>query len=361
VTRLSEQELTHAYYLQANILYLGQITGRFCVYLDGDLLSWGNASGRPRPVMLAVPMSRLQQAEPLCVAMEISSEASAVSPDRLGGAQGEGFVTSDIAEKLIQSQQWQSELMPLICATIFTVLGAFFFTGWLTQRQKQEYAYFAAFSFLQAVGQFCAVDFVQQFAGTALLSELKVVLLVWEGSLAMLLGLALARTRASWMAMAVSFAVLVTSALLLAPWISLPLATLAKWEKYLFQVFVPLAYARGAMACWIQWNVLFQQQELATLAPGIRLRVNQRRQDLARLSFGFLIVGALYAIQAALFSSADAWMGVFRLTHFVVLIACYGSGWMQNRLHDDAGKVLRLTRHKASSETSESSDLQKAG
>ncbi|MFL5812345.1 MAG: hypothetical protein ACJ763_02110 [Bdellovibrionia bacterium] len=266
-----------------------------------------------------------------------------------------------VQDQLSQSQQWQSELMPLLCAMIFAVLGVFFLAGWMTQRKKQEYAYFAAFSFLQGVGQFCAVDWMQQLLGASFLSELRVVLLVWEGSLAMLLGLALARTRASWMAMAVFTTVLVTSMLLLAPWISLPKATLANWEKYLFQVFVPLAYARGAAACLIQWNVLSQRRAFANLGQEMSLRIAQRRRELGTLGFGFLTVGALYAAQALFFSSADAWMRVFRLSHLVLLIACYGAGWMQNRLRDDARLVLRLMRHKNPAANPESENVKKAG
>jgi hypothetical protein len=306
-------------------------------------------------------MNRLQQAEPLSVAIEISSDASANRPDLIGGSQGEGFVTPEVADKLIQSQQWQSEIMPLICATVFAVLGVFFLVGWMTQRKKQEYAYFAAFSFLQAVGQFSAVDWMQQLLGATFLSELKVVLLIWEGSLAMLLGLALARTRASWMVMAVSTAVLATSAFLLAPWISLPLATLAKWEKYLFQVFVPLAYARGAIACLIQWNVLSQRREFASWGHEMSHRIAQRRRDLGILGLGFMTVGALYAVQAMFFSSADAWMRMFRLSHLVLLMGCYGAGWMRNRLRDEAGQVLRLTRIKGPVTNAEWQDVKKAG
>jgi hypothetical protein len=344
VTELSEQALAHAYYLQANVLYLGPIHGRFRVYLDGDLTSWASALGQTRPVTLTVPLKRLQQAEPLSVAIEISSDTSAFKRDRLDKKRGEGLVTPEVADKLIQANLWERKLIPLICATVFGVLGILFFTGWLIQRRKQEYAYFAAFSFLQAVGQICAIDFMQQVLGSSFLSELGVVLLVWEGSLAMLLGLALARTRASWMVMAICATFLATSVLLLAPWISLPAATLAKWELYLFKGFVPLAYARGALACFIQWNVLSHRRAFVSLGFEKSVRAMQRRRDLRRLTLGFFGVSILYFFQSEFVSNADPRMGVFRLTHFVLLITCYGAGWIKNQLRDDVHAVLRLTR-----------------
>lgn len=353
-TRFSEQDLARAYYMHANVLYLGQIQGRYRVYVDGELTTWGSSSEATHPVTISFPVGRLQAGEPLSIVIEVSRTQQDLKADVHGRKAGEGFVTPEIADDLIQARQWETELEPLICATAFGVLGSLFFFGWVTQRRKQEYAYFAAFAFLQSWMHVCGIDFVQQMIGVHWMSLGRLSFLVWEGTLAMLLGFALARTRSSWMIAVVA----ITTALSLIPfaasWMPFSIGSLASWQKYLFKAFVPLAYARGGVACLIQWNVLSQhrhRQMIASNYPVTDTRVipciMRRSRDLRRMGLALILIGALFALQATLYSMSDGAMGLFRLSHFLILLACYGVGEIEERRQGSQERVTQAPQQGA--------------
>lgn len=352
--RLSEQDLARAYYLQANVLYLGSLQGRYRVYVDGDLLTWGASSESTHPATVSLPFSRLQEGQPLDVSIEMSQIDPSVKSDAVVGKSGKGFVTPEIADDLLQAHHWEAEIEPLMSATAFGILGALFFFGWLTQRRKQEYAYFAAFAFLQTGMHVCEVDFVQQMIGSHWMSLARLSFLLWEGSLAMLLGFALARTRASWMIVAVAITAFASCVPFASDLLSISIGNLASWQRYLFKVFVPLAYCRGAFACLIQWNVLSQRRVLASMEQIMGLRMSKRKRDLRRLGLGLLFVGALYAIQALFYSTTDGAMGLFRLSHFFILLVCYGAGVFEDRLRNQLQPVTQVS-------TLRTQDICKAG
>jgi len=300
-TRLDEQQLARAYYTQANVLYLGEIPGRYRVFLDGDLTSWGNSSESAHSVSIPISMKRLEEGRPLDLVIELTKKMEKSS---------QGLITPEMADRLIQARHWKNELEPFFCATVFGVLGCLFLMGWLIQRRKQELAYFAAFAFLQALMHLCRIDFVERALGYRLATQAHTVFLLWEGSLAMLLGFSLARTRGSWMGATIGATLLASLALFV--------LAAASWQKYLFQIFIPLAYARGALACLIQWNVLSQRKMLATG----NVASAGRREDLRRLGVGLLVIGASHALQAMFFGPS----GLFRLAEFVILLSCYAAG-----------------------------------
>jgi hypothetical protein len=339
-TRFSEQDLARAYYMHANVLYLGQIQGRYQVYADGQLTTWGSSSESTHPVTISIPLGRLQAGEPLSIAIEVSQTEPSLKADALGGKTGEGFVTPEIADDLIQARQWENELEPLICATAFGVLGSLFFFGWMTQRRKQEYAFFATFAFLQSWMHVCEIDFVRQMIGIHWMSLGRVSFLLWEGTLAMLLGFSLARTRSSWMIAVVSMTATLSLIPFAASWMPFSIGSLASWQKYLFKAFVPLAYARGGLACLIQWNVLSQRRLMSRLMP----RMQRRKRDLRRMGLALIFIGALYAVQAVFYSSIDGAMSLFRLSHFLIVLACYGVGVMEERFQSSQERVTETAQ-----------------
>jgi hypothetical protein len=312
--------------MQANVLYLGALSGRYRVYLDGEMLTWGDLPRQTQPIAIPVSMKRLESGAPLSVAIEVFEDPTHPQADILGGETGEGFVTPQIAESLKRTHFWKARSLPLICATLFAALGAAFFFSWLSDRKKQECAIIAACAFFQALMQVCAIDLVHELMDERFWNLAQVILLLWEGSLGMLLGFAFARSRGSWMLGIGLTAVLSSSIPCSVFFFSSRSAILLSWQIYLFRWMLPLAYARGASACFIQWNVLAHRKTVVSQGPVLSACMIRRKNELLRLGSTLVLIGALYAIEGCVLSSTDSRMSVCRILNFMLLLIAYAAG-----------------------------------
>lgn len=317
----TEQELARAYFNQANILFLGKILGRYHVYLDGEQIVSGNYTWQNGPLFIPISMRRLESGLPLHLAIEVINDVGAAHPDLLGQEYGEGFTTSAWASELTQKILWNNHSGPLLFSLVYLSIGSFFLIAWFSGSRKQEYAFFAAYVFLQALMQMNSLDSVRALRSTLFWNELNLGLLVGEGTLALLLGLSFSRVRRSWMGPLVVVSIIVGALpfILRTP----SYTTVAFWESQIFRWFIPVAYIRGGFSCLIQWHWLRRWKRDGSLAL--------RQGVLLKMGAGLCLVGILAFVESWFMTPTDFNLSYFKLTHVGILLSIYISSNLQER------------------------------
>lgn len=317
----TEQELARAYFNQANILFLGKILGRYHVYLDGEQIVAGSYTWLNGPLFIPISTRRLEAGTPLHLAIELINDVGAVQPDLLGQEYGEGFTTSAWASELTQKILWNNHSGPLLFSLLYLSLGAFFLIAWFGGSRKQEYAFFAAYLFLQALMQMNSLDSVRSLRSTLFWSQLNLGLLVGEGTLALLLGLSFARVKRSWILPLVVISIIAgfVPFMLRAP----SYASIAFWEAQIFRWFIPIAYFRGGFSCLIQWHWLGRWKRDGSL--------EKRQALLLKMGLGLPLIASLAFVESWFLTPNDFNLSYFKLLHVSVLLMIYVGANLQER------------------------------
>jgi hypothetical protein len=317
----TEQELAKAYFNQANILFLGKILGRYHVYLDGEQIVSGNYTWLNGPLFIPISMKRLESGQPMHLAIEVINDEGLVHPDLLGQEYGEGFTTSSWASELTQKILWNNHSGPFLFSLVYLSIGSFFLIAWFSGSRKQEYAFFAAYVFLQALMQMDSLDSVRSLRSTLFWNQLNLGLLVGEGTLALLLGLSFARVRRSWITPLVITSIVVgfLPFLLRSP----SYVAVAFWEAQIFRWFIPLAYLRGGVSCLIQWHYLRRWRRDGSLIL--------RQNTLLKMGLALSLIGTLAFAESWFLTPNDFNLSYFKLIHVGILLSIYIGSNLQER------------------------------
>jgi hypothetical protein len=307
--QLPPEYLKKAASQEANELILGWISSSYKIWLDGELVNMGNAESARLPLVVSLSHRRIAAAkEPVQLFIEIHYNLQTLFPDMLERKQ-ERLASRPEAENYMRLKNHRHESQPWILMYSNLLVAALFFFFWFSARKKQEYWYLAMYSLVHGFLQLTLIDFVFRDYTMAIIRASDFVGRMYEGSFAMLLGLAYARVR-------IDIFHKLVPVLLVLPIIAIGLAAgntdlLVSFNSMANNIFVPLCLITGIFACVSQWFYLKQHPKLRDLAS-----TRVRRLGLFVLSYSLLIL--IYWFNAHLILTIE-YVVIQRFAHFIAV------------------------------------------
>ena len=180
--------------LEATSLVIGHINAGFNLYVDGDLRLSGDGNDY-LPIVLKFGRAELNRDRPLKIALEVNHNLGSVFPVAAGLPEATGFFSPGGERDFRNKWVFKMIIRPVLFAAV-ALLSAIAFIGlWLNVTGRSEFLTFGLFGACLCSIQVLAWGNIKYFSERSALYKTELLLRVFEGVLAGLLGLTYSRSK----------------------------------------------------------------------------------------------------------------------------------------------------------------------
>ena len=295
--------------IEATRLIVGYLNADFEVWVDGERYLDSTWKSTKFPAIVTLPPTLLERGEAIAIAIRAVHTVGSLAPDALATNRQEGLTTAAGAEHYLKAENVENHTRPAIFLGAYAIMGLLALGFWASHHVRKDFLFIGLYAIFHAGLLIVESNASNGFLSLDMKRTLRIFTLAYEGGLALMFGLAWARTRRG--VMNGFILAILPLPFLIRLFVTDP-QSLRSAAMMLHAWFVPTCYALGAVACLLQG---------ANLLGDVKKRHHLMRRGRRLLAVGFalLALGVGYWLESATAFSITEYAVWYRLSNIGVV------------------------------------------